>query len=134
MLRWLGVLPIKSEADDFRSMRQLLRLLKEGRCIVVFPEGTRSLDGNFQKAEAGVGFLAAKSQSCVVPVYIDGTFQAFPKGGKIRPHLVRIYFGKAFRPAQDKELMAHENPYLAISEKIMADIRELKEKTARQQI
>lgn len=131
ILRWLGVLPIKTQSDDFRSVRQLLRVLKEGRCIVVFPEGTRSPDGNFQKAEVGVGFLAAKSEAYVVPVYIDGTFQAFPKGGKVKFCPVSVHFGNKFIPAHDKALMASPDPYLAISEKIMADIKELKEKSVR---
>lgn len=127
-LRWLGCLPIKSDRnDDFKSIRQLLRMLELGRCIVVFPEGTRSLDGNLKDVEGGVGFLAVKSKAWVVPIYIRGTFDALPRGGKFfkcRP--VEVHFGKAFIPALDESLKGHENHYLAVSRKIMDDIRNIK--------
>ena len=126
-LYWLGVLPIKSESDDFRSMRQIMRVLKGGQRLVIFPEGTRTLDGRFQEVERGAGFLAVKSRAHVVPVYIQGTFEAFPKGAKwFRCRLVRAYYGRPFIPAEDDQLMAAENPYLAVSQKIMADIKKIK--------
>ena len=127
MLYWLGSLPIKSEADDFRSMRQLLRALKEGKRMTIFVEGTRSADGNFKEVEGGAGFLAVKSKAHVVPVYISGSFAAFPKDAKwIRCKPVRLYYGKPFIPCEDAELMAKENPYMAVSEKIMAEIKKIK--------
>ena len=131
-LRWYGVLPIKSKDDDFRSVRRLIRLLKEGRCIVVFPEGTRSPDGQLQKVEGGAGFLAMKSRAHVVPVYIQGTFEAFPRNTKwFRCHSIRVYLGKAFVPAEDESLKGKEDPYLAVSEKIVGEIRKMKEEAQR---
>lgn len=127
ILRSIEALPIKSETEDFRSIRQLLKALKDGKCIVVFPEGTRSFTGDLQEPEQGVGFLAARSQAWVVPVYIKGSYDAYPKGAKgfkFRP--VSVYYGKAFIPAEDKELMSQPDPYMAISQKIMAEIRKLK--------
>ena len=54
MLRRIGALPVRSEAaNDFKALRRLLGLLKEGRCVAVFPEGTRSEDGEFGAPEAG---------------------------------------------------------------------------------
>ena len=132
LLRWLGVLPIKSESQDFRSMRQLLRILKEGKRIVVFPEGTRSLDGNFKSVEGGVGFLALKSETWVVPTYIRGTFDALPKGAKwFKCAPVRIYYGKPFIPAFNKELLNCADLYLAVSEVIMAEVKKIKEEVER---
>lgn len=127
VLRSIGALPIKTESQDFRSIRDLLRVLAEGRCVVVFPEGTRSLDGNFRDPQSGVGFLAIKSQAWVVPVYIQGTFAAFPKGAKwfkCRP--VKVFYGKAFIPAMDKDLMSQEDRYLAVSNRIMNEIKKIK--------
>ncbi|OIO38931.1 MAG: hypothetical protein AUJ71_01900, partial [Candidatus Omnitrophica bacterium CG1_02_49_16] len=69
-LYWLGVLPIKSESDDIRSMRMVIRALKEGKRLVIFPEGTRSVDGQFRDVEAGAGFIAVKSGAYVMPAYI----------------------------------------------------------------
>ena len=126
-LYWLGALPIKSESDDFRSMRQILRALKEGKHLVIFPEGTRSLDGQFREVESGAGFLAVKRRAHVVPVYIQGSFDAYPKGVKcIRCKPVRAYFGKSFIPCEDFDLMGQIEPYLAVSRRIMDEIKKVK--------
>lgn len=131
VLRGLGAYPIKTQADDFRTIRQLLKILEQGRCVAVFPEGTRSSDGRLKEAESGIGFLAVKSASWVVPVYIQGTFQAFPRQARwIRCRPVKVYYGDGFIPAEDAELMRSGNPYAAVSARIMADIRKLKETAA----
>lgn len=128
VLRSIEALPIKTETEDFRSIRQLLKVLKEGKCIVVFAEGTRSVDGKLKEPEQGIGFLAAKSQAAVVPVYIEGSFEAYPKGAKrIQCKPIKVYYGEPFIPAEDQVLMSAENPYMAISQKIMAEIRKIKE-------
>jgi 1-acyl-sn-glycerol-3-phosphate acyltransferase len=128
LLRWLGVLPIKSQSDDFRSVRQLLRALHEGRCIVVFPEGTRTPHGGFQDPEGGAGFLAVKSRSWVVPVYIQGTFEAFSRKARFfRPHPVKVFFGRPFIPAEEVWVAERQNHYLAVSQKIMTEIKKIQE-------
>ena len=128
LICWLGSIPIKSQTDDFRTIRQLVRALKEGKHILLFPEGTRSLDGNFRDPEGGVGFLALKSGAAVVPVYISGTFDAWPKGAKwFRCKPVRVYFGKPFVPAMEKDLVWHKDPYLAVGQRIMSEIKKIKE-------
>lgn len=127
LLRWLGCIPIKSESEDFKSMRQLLRVLKEGKSILIFPEGTRTVTGEFQEVESGVGFLAVKSQAYVWPVYIEGSFKAFPKGVKrFKCSPVSAHFGQPFIPALDAELMAKEDPYKAVSLRIMEEIKKIK--------
>src|SRR3989338_1550640 len=120
VLRGIGAFPIRTRTDDFRTIRELIRVLKEGRCGVVFPEGTRSPDGVLREAEGGVGFLAAKSAATVVPVYIRGTFEAFPRGVnffKCKP--VEAHYGHPFVPAEDAALMGEEDPYAAIGLRIM---------------
>ena len=127
VLRGIGAYPIKSEKDDFRSIRDLIRLLKNGQCVTVFAEGTRSIDGNFKAPESGIGFLAAKSRAYVVPVYIKGSYDAYPKGAKfIKMKPVQAYFGEAFIPAEDKNLMQATDPYGATSQEIMRRIEKIK--------
>ncbi len=128
VLRSVGALPIKTRDDDFRSLRQLMRTLKSGNCVVVFPEGTRSPDGGLKEAEEGIGFLAARSNAYVVPVYIQGTYEALPRGARwFRRQPVKVFYGEGFIPAEDTSLMGEANPYKAVSQKIMSEIARLKE-------
>lgn len=128
VLRSVGAYPIKSEsANDFRSIRDLLRILKQGACVVVFPEGTRSETGRFKEPESGIGFLAVKSGAWVVPTYIKGSFEAFPKGAKkIRRRPIEAHYGDPFLPA-DKGWTGGEEHYAALGRHIMAEIKKLKE-------
>ena len=129
VLRSIGAYPIKTESgNDFRSVRDIVRLLKAGCCVVVFPEGTRSENGEFREPESGIGFLAMKSGASVVPVYIKGSYAAFPKGAKnfkCRP--IEIHYGEAFVPAENSAWVAM-NDYMAVSQDIMKRIKEIKEK------
>ncbi|MBI4352536.1 MAG: 1-acyl-sn-glycerol-3-phosphate acyltransferase [Candidatus Omnitrophica bacterium] len=128
-LRSAGVVPIKTRTDDFRTIRQILGILKEGHCVAIFPEGTRSVDGAFKKPESGIGFLAMKSQAYVVPVYIQGTYEVLPKGAKwFRPRPVSAYFGRSFIPALEKDCLENPSPYEAVAEKIMREIKRMKER------
>jgi 1-acyl-sn-glycerol-3-phosphate acyltransferase len=130
ILRSVGAFPIRTEADDFRSIRDLIRKLKDSACVVIFPEGTRALDGVLREAESGVGFLAMKSKAAVVPVYIEGTFEAFPKGVKMfRCRPVRVFYGNPFVPAEDPEILKAQDPYAAVSARIMEEIKFIRAKT-----
>ncbi len=131
LLRSVGALPIKTQSDDFKSIRQLIRILKNRGCIVVFPEGTRSPDGALREAEVGVGFLAIKSGAVVVPVYIRGSYEAFPRQKKMfTPKPVSVYYGDPFVPALDKDILSNPDPYKAVGQRIMAEIKILKEKNS----
>lgn len=126
VLRSISALPIKSQKDDLRSLRELIRVLRAGACVVVFPEGTRSEDGRLKDPEIGVGFLAIKSSSWVVPAYIRGTYQAFPKGVKFfKPAKVDIHYGRPFKPSEDEKILKADDPYRATAERIMTEIRAL---------
>lgn len=131
VLRGLGVLPLEGESDSLGSIRQLLRILKSGKRVVVFPEGTRTVDGCFQNAEPGVGFLAAKSESYVVPVYIQGSFEAYPKGAKhVKYKPIRVYYGKAF--LADEVLIKNkvedgQERYRFLSREILNRVKKIKE-------
>jgi 1-acyl-sn-glycerol-3-phosphate acyltransferase len=79
--------------DAVRMIREVGTRLREGWIVVVFPEGTRSMDGSIGEFRPGAFYLARKSGAPVVPVYIDGGHRAIPKGGfRVRPAelLVRV--------------------------------------------
>jgi 1-acyl-sn-glycerol-3-phosphate acyltransferase len=72
------------------------RLLDEpGNVLILFPEGTRSINGRVGRFRRGIGSLLAGTQIPVVPCYLDGTFKAWPKGVCVpRPRRVRLAIGE----------------------------------------
>ena len=67
--------------DAVRMLREAGARLRDGRLMVVFPEGTRSGDGVIGEFRPGAFFLAQKSGAPIIPVYLDGGYRAIPKGG-----------------------------------------------------
>jgi 1-acyl-sn-glycerol-3-phosphate acyltransferase len=63
-----------------KSLRQAADLLKGGVSIVVFPEGTRTPNGEIQEFKTALFILPIRSRIPVVPVLIEGTFQALKRG------------------------------------------------------
>jgi 1-acyl-sn-glycerol-3-phosphate acyltransferase len=89
---------LKREGGDLAAMRTVLRLLGEGKAVVMFPEGTRSPTGQLQEARAGIGMMVAKAGVPVVPMRIWGTERALPRGASVpRPARVTVVFGEPFR-------------------------------------
>jgi len=82
----LGAFPVQRGSGDLRAMRKSLRLLREGRLICVFPEGTRSRTAEMGPVRPGASYLAYHTGAPVIPVGISGTY------GFRRPVTVR--FGK----------------------------------------
>ena len=73
-----------------------VEVLIRGQVLVWFPEAWRSPDGLLQPFLPGIGALVERADASVVPVYIDGTFAAMPRGASWpRPRRVRLRFGSA---------------------------------------
>lgn len=126
LLRALAAVPISREKGDVGALKKALKVLQEGDCLGLFPEGTRTRDGNLQPAKPGVGFLVAKAGVPVVPAYIDGTYRAWPRHGKwIKPAKIRVRFGP---PIPAESLLAvgeGKDRYDKIGELVMQQIRAL---------
>jgi 1-acyl-sn-glycerol-3-phosphate acyltransferase len=94
LIRMVHTFPVKRNFQDVGAMREAITRLKRGHALLIFPEGTRTLDGNLQGAKAGISFLACSGGALVVPAYIKGSFTVLPKGAKhIRRAPVSISFG-----------------------------------------
>ncbi|MGI8556156.1 MAG: lysophospholipid acyltransferase family protein, partial [Pyrinomonadaceae bacterium] len=63
-----------------QSLRHVTEILKEGYNTLIFPEGTRTLDGEIHEFKPIIGYLALNEKIGILPIYIWGTFEAFPKG------------------------------------------------------
>ena len=124
--RKVRVIPIDRTRGDLGALRQAIATLKEGKVIGLFPEGTRSPDGQMREAKGGIGFLIAKGQVPVVPIYIEGTHQAFPKGAsKLRPARLRARVGIPITPEEIKAAMPEKGDYAAVGALVMQRIKDL---------
>lgn len=83
-----------------KSLRKAAAKIKGGKCITLYPEGTRSSDGEVAAFKKGAFHLAIDAGVDVVPVHIDGTFKIWPKGRwKIKPGKVVVNIGKPITTA-----------------------------------
>ncbi|TYS68378.1 1-acyl-sn-glycerol-3-phosphate acyltransferase [Sutcliffiella horikoshii] len=73
----LHAFPVKRGMSDREALRNALKVLKEGRVLGLFPEGTRSKTGELGKGLAGAGFFALRSEATVVPCAIIGPYKKF---------------------------------------------------------
>ncbi len=96
--RWFGVIPVNRTGNDTASIRAALRVLADGGCIGMYPEGKISLDGRMDKGHPGVALLALMSGATVVPAYLRGTNV---HAGMIKDFIVRnkvtVFFGTPLR-------------------------------------
>lgn len=122
----LNVIPVDLEGKDRSALKALIRILRSGECALVFPEGTRTPDGNLQPAEPGVGLVIAKTGAPVVPMRIFGAFDAWPIGGRLRLwRKITIVVGEPlyFSPV-DLELRDKDR-YRRLSQRVMDAIAQL---------
>jgi 1-acyl-sn-glycerol-3-phosphate acyltransferase len=130
LIRALHARPVRREGSDPRALRTAALLLKEGKALLVFPEGTRSLDGRLGEGKPGVGMLAVTSGAPVVPAYVSGTLEALPKGAAWpRRRQVSVSFGPAlhFKAPIDSD---RKERYREAAEEMMRGIAQLKEQSA----
>ena len=117
LIRQLGAIPLERSGMPL-SMRKGLYALRDGKGLVIFPEGTRVKKGDPSFGKPGVGLLAVRSGAPVIPSLIIGTDRAFPpRGIMIKPVHVCVVFGK---PAFFKQ-----GDYTEIGGKVMGLIRDL---------
>jgi 1-acyl-sn-glycerol-3-phosphate acyltransferase len=135
VLRSWNCVPISRDRSDIGAMRTVLRMLGEGKAVLMFPEGTRSETGELQEARAGIGMIAARANVPIVPMRIFGTDRALPRGANFpHPARVEIKFGEPFLyplPADFEKLRgdAVKKVYFDIGREIMRRIAALKPQT-----
>ncbi len=125
LIRALNARPVKRDGSDSRALKAALRLLAEGRALLIFPEGTRGVEGRLGEGKPGAGMLAVMSGAPVVPVYVSGSGRALPAGRSVpRPAKVRVRFGPAlhFKAADDE---ARKERYREASREMMRAIAQL---------
>jgi len=134
--RWLlnhwQAVPIDPSGGSATGMKRILEALNKGRAVILFPEGTRTRDGQLQPVRSGIGFIAAKTEAPVVPVRVWGTFEAYGRHVKFpKPKRVMVKYGE---PLHFRELRGEAKTcskerlkeiYQQIADEIMAAIAKL---------
>ncbi len=132
VLRNWNAVPVDRYGGGARGLKAILERLLAGGAIILFPEGTRSRDGQLQSARSGIGLTVIKSGAPVVPVRVFGTFEAFGRHMRFpRPRRIIVKYGqpmlfkelrneaKACSKARLKEI------YQQVADEIMAAIAKL---------
>jgi 1-acyl-sn-glycerol-3-phosphate acyltransferase len=79
VLRKVHAFPVKRGETDMKAMRHAMQVLKDGRVLGIFPEGTRNYDGQIKPIETGIAVMALKSRVPVIPIMINGRYKLFSK-------------------------------------------------------
>ena len=126
MLQSLGWIPLRPTRVDRKAFGCAVDLLTGGKSLVIFPEGTRTPNGQLQEGKPGIGFLVANAHCPVVPVYIAGTFDVLPIGAKwIRCRPVRVVFGEPLDFTHELQMYQGKDLYQHINRRVMAGIADL---------
>jgi len=132
LLRSWNSVPVDRDGGGAAGLKAILDRLLKGGGIILFPEGTRSLDGKLQPARSGIGLTVIKSTAPVVPVRVFGTYEAYGRHIKIpRPHRIGVKYGKpmdfAMLRAEAKTCSKArlKEIYQQVADEIMAEIAKL---------
>lgn len=85
MNNFTTLIPIERSGSLRQSLRHVTQILNEGYNALIFPEGTRSLTGEIAEFKPVIGYLALNQKVGILPIYLWGTYEAFPKGMTIPP-------------------------------------------------
>ena len=128
LIRALNSIPVNRSQLDLATLRRVLKVLKEGHPLLVFPEGTRSEDGNLGEGKKGVGMLAAKAQVPVLPARIFGSYEIMGKG-KLVPRIgrkLRLRYGTLLKFSELDPGGKGGERYEKISQSVMDAIGKIK--------
>jgi 1-acyl-sn-glycerol-3-phosphate acyltransferase len=127
LLPKLNVIPVNQEGIDRSALKALIRVLKSGNVALVFPEGSRTLDGNLQAAQPGLGLVIAKTLAPVVPMRIFGAHEALPRGGgRLNFVPITIVVGEPILFAAADLQSAEKDLYGRLSQRVMDAIATLR--------
>jgi 1-acyl-sn-glycerol-3-phosphate acyltransferase len=136
--RWLGLfvsvaigaVPMDRKAASKQTMDDVDRLLADKWCLVIYPEGSRTLDGRLYRGKTGIARLALSAQAPIVPVGIVGTYDAMPAGRSWPVSgQVQVRFGKPLTFDRYRLGVADQLVLRAITDQVMYEIMMLSGQT-----
>ncbi len=129
--KWLysqwNAIPVDQEKPDMASLKTIIRKLKAGHRVLLFPEGARTFDGSIGEAASGIGLVAVKSAVPIQPVRIYGANEALPRGsGKFKFARITLVVGPPIILSPDElKSLSNKSGYEEITKRIMDAIKAL---------
>jgi len=131
LIRSVGAFPIEREGVGKQGLIETLNRVKDGRIVLLFPEGTRSTNGEFQPLKPGIAVLVNRAGAPVIPAGVAGTYESWPRHRPMpRPYPLRVHFGE---PIQPSELERLDRPAVTatVQERIAAAVAEARRQLKR---
>jgi 1-acyl-sn-glycerol-3-phosphate acyltransferase len=126
----IGAVPMDRKAVGTKTLVNVDRLLADEWCLVIYPEGSRTLDGRLYRGRTGIARLALSAQAPIVPVGITGTYDALPAGRSRPVHApVQIRFGKPLKFDRYRLGVADQLVLRAITDQVMYEVMMLSGQT-----
>ena len=99
--RWIykswNTIPVNQARPELGSLRRIIKLLRDGEKVLLFPEGERTWDGDLGSGKTGVGLMVAKSRAKILPVRVFGAYEILPRGVSFpRRGRISIVIGEVF--------------------------------------
>ncbi len=99
LIEFLDAIPIDREGGGLGGLKETLKRLKRGELVLIFPEGTRTRDGEVAALKPGFVALARRSKTPLLPVAVDGAYDAWPREAKFpRRSRVSVSIGPPMMP------------------------------------
>ena len=130
-IEWLNAIPVNRAGTGLDGLKETLKRLRGGEMVLIFPEGTRSEDGELGPLKPGFIAVARKGKAPIVPVTFDGSFQAWPKW-QLLPSLgiVHVMIGKPITCEEIAQL-SDDELLSTLQERMEAMFREVRYSRAR---
>jgi len=133
MENFTNLVPMERTGSLRQSLRHARSFLDRGFNALIFPEGTRSMSGIMADFKPVIGYLALASRVGILPIYLDGTYAAFPKGSTIlKSRDVGARIGRFLSAEELEEMtrgMARAEAYRLIAARVRHDIVNLRDRT-----
>lgn len=114
IVKWAGAFPVNRGTADVGAIKNAIKVLKDGECMGIFPEGTRVKEGEKHEIKSGVAMIAEKTKAPVIPIAIKGKYGFLRK--------IEVFVGEPiYVKSEDGSKLSHDEIY-EFSRQIMVGV------------